>query len=212
MWLRLLNKWPMPLWFKLLLHELTAVRDLLLDHGRDADAMWQARHLLSRVTRIEQVLIAQLPVLETMTPQDFLVNTRYIGEWETRVRNIVIAHSRDAVLRESGAVRLADAEIHGELGEVLAGTVAVPRDATTIFMASGPGGCEVYGLAVTLKRRGLDPEIHISRGGPYFLGTVKSADKRREITAAELGALLSGIDLSQAKRRKRYQRCIAEAV
>ena len=29
---------------------------------------------------------------------------------------------------------------------------------------------------------------------------------RREITAQELGALLSGIDLSQAKRRKRYQR------
>jgi len=26
-----------------------------------------------------------------MTPQDFLVNTRYIGEWETRVRNIVNA-------------------------------------------------------------------------------------------------------------------------
>lgn len=26
-----------------------------------------------------------------MTPQDFLVNTRYIGEWETRVRNIVAA-------------------------------------------------------------------------------------------------------------------------
>jgi hypothetical protein len=30
------------------------------------------------------------------------------------------------------------------------------------------------------------------------------AETRREITAAELGALLSGIDLSQAKRRKRY--------
>jgi hypothetical protein len=29
---------------------------------------------------------------------------------------------------------------------------------------------------------------------------------RREITAAELGALLSGIDLSEAKRRKRYRR------
>ncbi|MDQ1747791.1 MAG: tryptophan 2,3-dioxygenase [Frankiaceae bacterium] len=60
------------LWFKLLLHELTAVRDLMLHRGADADAMWQARHLLGRVTRIEQVLIAQLPVLETMTPQDFL--------------------------------------------------------------------------------------------------------------------------------------------
>jgi hypothetical protein len=28
----------------------------------------------------------------------------------------------------------------------------------------------------------------------------------REIRVAELGAILSGIDLSEAKRRKRYQR------
>ena len=34
---------------------------------------------------------------------------------------------------------------------------------------------------------------------------------RQEITAQELGALLSGIDLSQAKRRKRYQRKRTEA-
>jgi len=33
----------------------------------------------------------------------------------------------------------------------------------------------------------------------------ESAEKRREITAAELAALLSGIDLSRAKRRKRYR-------
>jgi ribosomal protein S18 acetylase RimI-like enzyme len=61
------------------------------------------------------------------------------------------------------------------------------RDATTIFLASGLGGCEVYGLAVTLKRRGLDPEIFASRSGPYFLETVNSADKRRvmEVTQAE---------------------------
>jgi transposase len=32
------------------------------------------------------------------------------------------------------------------------------------------------------------------------------AAPRREITAQELGALLSGIDLSVARRRKRYQR------
>jgi len=37
-------------------------------------------------------------------------------------------------------------------------------------------------------------------------------EQRREITAQELGALLSGIDLSQAKRRKRYQRDIAAVV
>ena len=35
------------------------------------------------------------------------------------------------------------------------------------------------------------------------------AERRREITAQELGALLSGIDLSTAMRRKRYRRTIA---
>ncbi|MGA3043546.1 MAG: IS66 family insertion sequence element accessory protein TnpB [Bryobacteraceae bacterium] len=32
------------------------------------------------------------------------------------------------------------------------------------------------------------------------------AERRREITTQELGALLSGIDLSTVKRRKRYRR------
>jgi ribosomal protein S18 acetylase RimI-like enzyme len=61
------------------------------------------------------------------------------------------------------------------------------REATTIYMASGPGGCEVYGLAVALKRHGLEPEIRVSHDGPYFLSTVKSPEKRRvmELTQAE---------------------------
>jgi len=40
--------------------------------------------------------------------------------------------------------------------------------------------------------------------GIYAMPFGEAEEKRREITAAELGALLSGIDLSQAKRRKRY--------
>ncbi len=36
------------------------------------------------------------------------------------------------------------------------------------------------------------------------------SEVRREIGAAELGALLSGIDLSRAERRKRYQRKCTE--
>jgi ribosomal protein S18 acetylase RimI-like enzyme len=61
------------------------------------------------------------------------------------------------------------------------------REATTIAMSGGPGGCEVYGMAVALKRRGLDPEIYVSRPGPYFLDTVKSVDKQRvmAVTQAE---------------------------
>ena len=38
-----------------------------------------------------------------------------------------------------------------------------------------------------------------------------NAARRREITAQELGAILSGIDLSIAMRRKRYRRKHAEA-
>ena len=47
--------------------------------------------------------------------------------------------------------------------------------------------------------------------GTYAMPFGEAAEKRREITAAELGALLSGIDLSQAKRRKRYCRKSTEA-
>jgi len=43
--------------------------------------------------------------------------------------------------------------------------------------------------------------------GTYAVGFGEGGmDRRREITAQELGALLSGIDLSAAKRRKRYRR------
>jgi ribosomal protein S18 acetylase RimI-like enzyme len=59
------------------------------------------------------------------------------------------------------------------------------REATTIFTTSGPGGCEPYGLAVTLKRHGLEPRIHASHGGPYFLDTVRSDAKRRVMRLAQ---------------------------
>ncbi len=42
--------------------------------------------------------------------------------------------------------------------------------------------------------------------GTYAMPFEESGERRKEITSQELGALLSGIDLSQAKRRKRYER------
>ena len=42
--------------------------------------------------------------------------------------------------------------------------------------------------------------------GTYAVPFGDGPERRREITAQELGALLSGIDLSTAKRRKRYRR------
>lgn len=55
------------LWFKLVLFELDDARDAMLT----GDA-YVPRARLQRVHVIEHVLVAQLDVLETMTPQDFL--------------------------------------------------------------------------------------------------------------------------------------------
>ncbi len=61
------------LWFKQLLHEATAARDAMLTAGQeDVDRVWWAQHLLRRMHVIERVLVQQIDVLETMTPQDFL--------------------------------------------------------------------------------------------------------------------------------------------
>src|SRR3954454_17284802 len=59
------------LWFKQLLHEVTAARDAMLG-GLDSGRLWWAQHLLHRVHVIERVLVQQIDVLETITPQDFL--------------------------------------------------------------------------------------------------------------------------------------------
>ena len=47
--------------------------------------------------------------------------------------------------------------------------------------------------------------------GTYAMPFGNENESRHEITAQELGAWLSGIDLSSAKRRKRYRRTCTEA-
>jgi len=59
------------LWFKQLLHEVEAARDAM-GAGVEGGRLWWAQHLLTRVHVIERVLVQQVDVLETMTPQDFL--------------------------------------------------------------------------------------------------------------------------------------------
>jgi tryptophan 2,3-dioxygenase len=60
------------LWFQQLLHEAGAARDAMLDSSGDANRLWWAQHLLQRMHVVERVLVQQIDVLETMTPQDFL--------------------------------------------------------------------------------------------------------------------------------------------
>ncbi len=56
------------LWFQQLLHEAETARDAMAEVR-----LWWAKHLLHRMHVISRVLIHQVDILETMTPQDFLV-------------------------------------------------------------------------------------------------------------------------------------------
>lgn len=61
------------------------------------------------------------------------------------------------------------------------------REATTIFLAAGHGGCGPYGLAVAAAKRGLSVEVRLSPPGPVFLSSVRDPAKRRvmEIVQAD---------------------------
>ena len=60
------------------------------------------------------------------------------------------------------------------------------REATTIFMMSGPGGCEPFGLAVAAHENGLSAEIRVSFHGALFLQSVRSVEKRRVMELAQV--------------------------
>ena len=55
------------LWFKLMIHEIGA----LMEASKGGDARRAAR-VYRRLIEIQRVLLQQIPILETMTPADFL--------------------------------------------------------------------------------------------------------------------------------------------
>ena len=52
------------------------------------------------------------------------------------------------------------------------------REATTVFMTSGHGGCGPYGLALSAWRRGFELEIHVNDDGVFLGDSVRSAEKK----------------------------------
>jgi ribosomal protein S18 acetylase RimI-like enzyme len=52
------------------------------------------------------------------------------------------------------------------------------REATTIFMTSGHGGCGPYGLALSAYRRGFGLEIHVNEDNVFLVDSVRSPEKK----------------------------------
>lgn len=55
------------------------------------------------------------------------------------------------------------------------------REATTIFMTSGHGGCGPHGLALSAWKRGYRPELYLSHLNALFIDTVRSKEKKEII-------------------------------
>lgn len=53
------------------------------------------------------------------------------------------------------------------------------RQATTIFMTSGHGGCHPLGLALAASARGFRSEVWVNTVGPLFLEGVRDENKKR---------------------------------
>ena len=74
--------------------------------------------------------------------------------------------------------------------------VEIWREATTIFMTSGHGGCHPVGLALAAVARGFDAEVWVNKKGPLFIEGVRDPNKKRVIS------LVHESFIAQAKKKK----------
>jgi ribosomal protein S18 acetylase RimI-like enzyme len=63
----------------------------------------------------------------------------------------------------------------------LSNELQIWREATTIFMTSGHGGCGPHGLALSAWKRGYPVEMYLSGSEVLFLNTVRSEEKMKII-------------------------------
>jgi ornithine cyclodeaminase/alanine dehydrogenase-like protein (mu-crystallin family) len=69
----------------------------------------------------------------------------------TTMSHTVVVDSRDGALAESGNVRCHHAQIHAELGEVLAGSRPVASDATVVFDSIGMACQDIAAAALVMR-------------------------------------------------------------
>lgn len=80
------------------------------------------------------------------------------------------------------------------------------REATTIFMTSGHGGCHPIGLGLAAKRRGFGATVYINKSTPLFVDSVRGPAKKEVVAtvdrqfrqqASELGVGVQQCEVTQ---------------
>ncbi|MEJ2060480.1 MAG: GNAT family N-acetyltransferase/peptidase C39 family protein [Gammaproteobacteria bacterium] len=86
------------------------------------------------------------------------------------------------------------------------------REATTIFMTSGHGGCGPFGLALSAWHRGFDVEVFVNQEADFFVDSVRSPVKKEvirlvqedqiaEMRAHDIPLHLSPLNIGELKER-----------
>lgn len=68
------------------------------------------------------------------------------------------------------------------------------REATTIFMTSGHGGCHPIGLALSAERRQFGVEVWINQTSPLFIDGVRNEEKKQVVELVDHGFKKSALE------------------
>ncbi|MDP9125927.1 MAG: GNAT family N-acetyltransferase/peptidase C39 family protein [Pseudomonadota bacterium] len=77
--------------------------------------------------------------------------------------------------------------------------IRIWREATTVFMAAGHGGCGPHGLALAAERRGFKSTVYAPSGKAMFVDSVRDARKKEaiELVEADFRSALASTDATQ---------------
>lgn len=85
------------------------------------------------------------------------------------------------------ALIMAMATLDDQLSLTTLEELKIWREATTIFMLAGHGGCGPHGLALAAWSRGFHAAAYISKEGALFKDTVRNDDKKRVLELVHEG-------------------------
>jgi predicted double-glycine peptidase/ribosomal protein S18 acetylase RimI-like enzyme len=80
--------------------------------------------------------------------------------------------------------------------------IRIWREATTVFMTSGHGGCGPYGLALSAHRRGFQADVYVNDDAALFVDSVRSGEKKEVIRLVQEDFL---DEIRRSPIRVRYQ-------
>lgn len=112
-----------------------------------------------------------------------------------RMQKTIRKHSLDSIRRTTpwyqqtthftcgpASLMMAMASLDAEIEATQVLELDLWREATSIFMTSGHGGCHPFGLGLAAAKRGFEAEVYVNSNRPLFVDGVRSSHKKEVMT------------------------------